>query len=158
MSKPSVSRVHVVRHLAALLLALPTAAYADLGSADMTDGGGNTSGTVYEAWCSRKRMDCKVSFHDGRLSVNEGAGIASDQVVSLYKDRVCRQYRFGIASCFQSQYDKDFYITYRSSSGAEKTALITFKHQPTSEQFQRDLEIWSGSVLRPIGPSLKIEE
>lgn len=147
-----------MRPLLALVLALPTAAYADLGGADMTDSGGNTSGTVYEAWCSRERVDCKVSFRDGRLAVNEGTGIASSQVVSLYKDRVCRQYRFGIKSCYHSQYDKDFYITYRSSSGAEKTALITFKHQPTSEQFQRDLEIWSGSVLRPIGPSLKIEE
>jgi len=141
----------------ALVPHIPTAAVADLGKADVTEENSRTSGSNYAAWCSRNRIDCKVSFKNSRLIIDDGDGITASQVSSIYKEAICRQYRFGIQSCFPSQYDKDFYITYKSNSGSEKTAQITIKHQATADQFQRDLEIWFGSILRPIGPSLKIE-
>ena len=142
-------------------LALPTAINADLGGADITgQDGSTTTGRVYDAWCGSDFKDCKVSFKNDLLSVNKSSGITRNQLVNVTMARVCRQKSFGSfgpPSCFKSQYNKEYSITYKNSENKERTALITFRHEPTYKSFNRDFQIWMGDVLREVGPSLKIE-
>ena len=142
-------------------LAIPTAVKADLGGADITGkDGSTTTGRVYDAWCGSDFNDCEVSFKNDLLSVNESSGITRNQLVSVTMERVCRQKSFGgfgPPSCFKSQYNKEYSITYKNSENQERTALISFRHEPTYKSFNRDFQIWMGDVLREVGPSLKIE-
>lgn len=142
-------------------------AFADLDGADITEQGGkNTTGASYSAKCGKKAVKCTVSFKDGRLVVDNGEGIQSSQVANVVTGRTCRQTSIimpWVKSCFTSQYDYDFTISYRSSDGSDKSALIAFRpgyfHQGEEayESFNRDLQIWMRQVLRPIGPSMEIE-
>ena len=131
----------------------------DLGGADITGpDGGTTTGNTYAAWCGKDFIDCDVTFKDDRLSVNNGSGITRDQLVNVTMERICRIYTFGIQDCFRSQYNKEYSITYKSfDSAQERTALISFRHEKTYRNFNRDFQIWMGDVLRKVGPSLKIE-
>ena len=143
------------------VLALPTAVNADLGGADITgQDGSTTTGRVYDAWCGIDFKDCKVSFKNDLLSVNKSSGITRNQLVNVTMARVCRQKSlggFGPPSCFKSQYNKEYSITYKNSENKERTASISFRHEPTYKSFNRDFQIWMGDVLREVGPSLKIE-
>jgi hypothetical protein len=152
--------------LLALLWTLP--ARADLGEADITGPKGQTTtGLDYEARCGIKKEKCKVSFKDEKLIINDGAGIYSDQFISVVLTRECTQRALlmpWVTSCFSNQLDWDFTITYRASDGSQRTALISFMPRyfntnPTdiARSFERDLQIWSERVLRPIGPSIQIE-
>ena len=139
-------------------LTFPTAVNADLGGADITGKDGETTtGNIYEAWCGAEFKDCKVSFKNARLSVDGSSGITREQLENVSMERVCRQYTFGIRDCFQSQYNKEYAITYKNSSGKNRTALISFRHEPTYRSFNRDFQIWMGDLIRRVGPSLKIE-
>ena len=134
-------------------------AKADLEGADLTLPAGGT-GNTYEAWCGQDRNDCKVKFVGNRLVVNDGKGITKDQMTRIHKTLTCRQKSFGSfgpPSCFKSQYDKDYSLSYDSSSGVNKTALITIRHQKTADDFDRDLQIFIGDFLREIGPSFTLE-
>ena len=142
-------------------LTFPTAINADLGGADITGkDGGTTTGNIYEAWCGDDFKDCEVSFKNDRLSVDGSSGIKREQLVNVSMEKVCRQKSFGAfgpPSCFQSQYNKEYAITYKNSSGKNRTALISFRHEPTYRSFNRDLHIWMGDLIRRVGPSLKVE-
>ena len=147
---------------------LPHAVHADLDGADITGPNGQTTtGQAYEARCGIKKEKCTVSFKDEKLIINEGAGIYRDQFVSVVLTRECTQRALlmpWVTSCFQNQLDWDFTITYRASDSSQRTALISFMPRyfntnPTdiARAFERDLQIWSENVLRPIGPSIQIE-
>jgi len=155
---------------AAALLVLPALmpgyALADLGGADMTDQTGRTTGESYSARCGKKAEKCTASFKDGRLIVDNGDGILGSQVINVVTSRTCRQVSIimpWVKSCYASQYDYDFVISYRSSDGSDKTALIALRpgyfHQGEEayDGFNRDLQIWLKQVLRPIGPSVEVE-
>lgn len=144
------------------------AARADLDGADITGPKGQTTtGQSYEARCGIKKEKCKVSFEGEKLVVNEGDGIYRNQFVSAVLTRECTQRALlmpWVTSCFQNQLDWDFTITYKSSDGSQRTALISFMPRyfntgPTdiARSFERDLQIWAENVLRPIGPSILIE-
>jgi len=139
-------------------------AHADLGDADITGPtGGTTTGNKFDGWCGEKRTDCKVTFLNDRLIVGSGQGIKKEQYRSVKKDYICRYRTFGILDCTSLDgtarfYDKEFLISYTSSDGGARTALITFRNQQVSDKFERDLEIWSQNILRPVGPSLRIEQ
>ena len=142
-------------------------AFADLGGADITEQGGkNTTGASYSAKCGKKAVKCTVAFKDGRLVVDNGEGIQSSQLVNVVTGRTCRQKSIimpWVKSCFTSQYDFDFTISYRSSDGSDKSALISFwpgyfhQGEEAYASFNRDLQIWMRQVLRPIGPSIEVE-
>jgi hypothetical protein len=147
---------------------LPQPAKADLDGADITGPKGQTTtGQAYEARCGIKKEKCKVSFKDEKLIINDGAGIYRDQFVSVVLTRECTQRAVlmpWVTSCFQNQLDWDFTITYKASDGTQRTALISFMPRyfntnPTdvARSFERDLQIWSEDVLRPIGPSIQVE-
>ena len=154
-----------MRHLtlatfAILFLGMPVK--ADLAGADITGPtGGTTTGNQYDAWCGESRQDCKITFKNDRLVVGEGSGITKSQVEGVTKTHVCRHRSFGILECTSLDYtarlyDKEFLITYVSSGSDKRTALITFRNQGSSDKFERDLQIWMGSLLRGVGPSVKI--
>ena len=140
---------------------------ADLGGADITGRNGSTSsGIKYEARCGLKLEKCEVSFKGERLIVDEGQGISLSQFISVTTDRTCRQRSILLPmfkSCYESQYDKDFIITYRASDGEKRSALIAFRPGyllqgvDAYQSFERDLQIWIGDVLRPIGPSIQVQ-
>jgi len=147
---------------------LPQAVRADLDGADITGPKGQTTtGQAYEARCGIKKEKCTVSFKDEKLIINDGAGIYRDQFVSVVLTRECTQRALlmpWVTSCFQNQLDWDFTITYRASDGGQRTALISFMPRyfntnptDTARAFERDIQIWSENVLRPIGPSIQIE-
>ena len=145
---------------------MPGDALADLGGADITDQTGRTTGESYSARCGKKAEKCTASFNDGRLIIDNGVGIFGSQVANVVTGRTCRQVSTimpWVKSCYASQYDYDFTISYRSSDGSDRTALIIFRpgyfHQGEEayDSFNRDLQIWLKQVLRPIGPSIEIE-
>jgi hypothetical protein len=136
----------------------PNPAKADLGSADVTKPGTGSSGNSYQAWCGEKKENCKVRFSDGRLVVNNGNGIQRTQVINTYFERVCRRYFLGLPDCFRHQFDKEYTITYLDSNSSERSALITFSHEKTYKKFDADFRIWADRILRPVGPSIVIEQ
>lgn len=141
---------------------------ADLGGADITGPTGQTTtGQDYEARCGIKKEKCKVSFKEERLVINDGSGIYRDQFISVILKRECTQRSLllpWITSCFSNQLDWDFTITYKASDGSQRSALISFMPRyfntnPTdvARSFERDLQIWAETLLRPIGPTIQVE-
>lgn len=140
---------------------------ADLGGADITGPSGrSTTGQSYNAECGLDRKSCTVSFVDEKLVVNGTDGILRSQFINVILQKVCKQRAILMpwgTSCFQNQLDWDFTITYRASDGTEKAALIAFRPRYLStgatdraQDFERDLQIWSKDVMRPIGPSIEV--
>ena len=136
----------------------------DLGGADIF-GDEEYSADSFNAKCGKKLEKCVVSFKDGRLSINNGKGITRDQFVNIVSGRTCRQRSIAlpmVKSCFASQYDYDYTITYKTKEGKKRAALIAFRpgyfHGGVEghESFYRELQVWLGDVLRPIGPSIKL--
>ena len=147
------------RLLILIFLAGIAPARADMGSATVNVVDDFTSQRDYDAWCGNDKVDCKVEFTNGRLSVDGSPGISRNQVVSVYKRTYC-SLKFSIGGgdgCtngygvkFIGLMDKEFQFIYISKSGIESRSLITFRHQRTSEEFERDVENWSGQPLKPI--------
>ena len=142
-------------------------AKADLGGADITGPSGDTSsGQTYQARCGQSQKKCTVSFKNGKMMINNEGGIYSDQFLSVVTARTCRQKAVlmpWVKSCFRDQYDYDFTITYRTDDARKKSALIAFRPGyflqgvEAHASFRRDLQVWTENVLRPIGPSVRIE-
>lgn len=148
---------------------MPFPAQADLGGADITGPSGDTStGRTYKARCGASKKSCKVSFKDEKLIVNNTGGIYRDQFINVIRKRECTQRALllpFVTSCFQNQYDIAFTISYNNNEGKRRSALITFMPRYLStgatdraREFERDLQVWAEDVMRPIGPSIKIEE
>ena len=136
-------------------LALPTAVMADLGGADLPNAGSfSTSNKVYDAWCGEfpitikppKGVDCKVQFKEGRLIVDNGKGVTTDQISDVKLEYRCKSNVF-LTSC-KSRRDKRYRFNYIDSKGTNKTALITFRHHDTDQLFRTDLEVWLGKPLK----------
>ena len=148
-----------------LLIFQATPLLADLGGADLNSVEEYTSSRKYDALCGRDKDDCVVTFKDGRISVDGGIGIRKDQIIQIFKRTVCRRGTslFGASMCHNSYgpvvstMDKEFILTYQSTEGAKKRGMITFLHQRTSDDFQIELEEWSGAPLRVVGPSVTID-
>tara|TARA_Y100001968_G_scaffold122281_1_gene111260 strand:- start:317 stop:721 length:405 start_codon:yes stop_codon:yes gene_type:complete len=103
---------------------------------------------AHKAWCSEKRTNCEVRFHNKKLIVNQGAGITLKQVKAIKKARICRYRTFlsGIRCNRYQDYDKDFLIKYISSDQIERLALITFRNEAAARRFQEDLDKWSLNI------------
>lgn len=140
---------------------------ADLGGADITGPSGDTSsGKSYKARCGQSLKKCTVSFKYGKLMIDNNGGIYSDQFLEVFTARTCRQKSIlmpWVKSCFNSQNDYDFTITYSTKDNRKRSALIAFRPgyflqgMEAHASFRRDLQVWIEDVLRPIGPSVRIE-
>ena len=143
------------------------AAKANLSGADITGPSGDTSsGQSYKARCGQSLKKCTVSFKDGKIMINNKGGIYSDQFLSVVTARTCRQRAVlmpWVKSCFNDQYDYDFTITYSTQDNRKQSALIAFRPgyflqgMEAHASFNRDLQVWAEDILRPIGPSVRIE-
>lgn len=148
----------------AILTIASGAAYADLGGADLNRVESYSSRRKYDALCGRDKNKCVVTLKDGFLRVDNGNGIQKHQLIQIYKRTVCRRGTFlGASNCHNrygavpNTFDKEFILTYTSSDGESRRGMITFIHQRTSDDFQIELEEWSGSLLRVIGPNITID-
>ena len=146
----------VVLVVASIAAAVP--AKSDLGGADITKPGTNTTGNTYDAWCGNDFSDCNVRFSDGKLIVDDGSGILASQLHSVVFERICRKYALGLPNCFQTQYNKEWTIKYHDSTNRIRTGKISFRHERTANSFRQDFEIWQDSVMRPVGPSIQVVE
>ena len=155
LPQPVMRRLLAAAVFAGMSFATVMPARSDLGGADIT-GSGFTTGNTYDAWCGNDFVDCKVQFSDGRLIVDEGSGILASQIQSVVFNRICRNYALGMPNCFSYQYNKEWAIKYRDSSGILRTGKISFRHERTANAFKQDFEIWQDSVMRPVGPSIQI--
>ena len=154
--------------LAVCIPVISPQAKADLGGADITGPSGETTtGRTYKARCGADKDKCTVSFNEGKLIVNNKGGIYRDQFVNVVRNRVCTQRAIlmpFVTSCFENQYDIASTITYDNNEGRRHSALITFMPRYLStgatdraREFERDLQVWIEDVLRPVGPSIRIE-
>ena len=148
----------------AILAIVSGAAHADLGGADLNRVESYSSRRKYDALCGREKNKCVVTFKDGFFKVDNGDGIQKHQLIQIYKRTVCRRRTtLGASNCHNrygavpNTFDKEFIQTYMSSDGERRRGMITFIHQRTSDDFQLELEEWSGSLLRVIGPNITID-
>ena len=136
----------------------------DMGGADILGPDSEIDEDGFKAFCGPKSKPCRVSFQDGRLSINKGRGITRNQLIRVTTDRTCRERFMGIPNCYEHQYDFDYTFTYRDLKGNERAALIAFRPgnmlgrgNLPHQAFKRELQVWVNDVLRPIGPSIEIE-
>ena len=86
----------------------------------------------YEAWCGEKGNDCKVSFKDGKITVNDSDSVDFEQVTYITRNEDYSPwtgdtvYTFGIEYLEEGVPDPEF-------------AEILFLHKGTANKFWRDL-------------------
>ncbi len=117
-----------------------------------------TSETLHIARCGLDLDECSVKFLDGNLVISDVFSISRTQFQGFVKSTECRQ-RFilmpMLISCFHSQYDRDFTISYTALNGLKKSTRISFRpgysaNQSGWKNFQKDLQTWTGDVLTPL--------
>ena len=80
------------RLLLLLPLLLATPATAQLATADIKNSTEKKlSGKTWDAMCGESRVECKVSFDNGKLSVDGSTGIFPEDVISVEIFRWCRK-------------------------------------------------------------------
>ena len=152
-----------------IALSLCAPANADLGAADITGPSGQTTtGKSYKARCGTSKKKCVVSFRGEKFIVNDSDGIYRDQFVDVNLQKACKQRALllpWVTSCFANQLDWDFTLTYLNEAGERRSALVSFIPRYLStgatdraQDFQRDLQVWLQGILRPVGPSIKVEQ
>ncbi len=113
-----------------------------------------TSDIRHSARCGLNLRSCEVRFNDGSLIVGSVLSIKRNEFLGLVKSTECRQ-RFLlfplIKTCLQSQYDRDYTITYKTSNRLIKSTQISFRpgHFPDQRgwnNFQNDLQTWIGEI------------
>ena len=81
--------------------------------------GSTTTGRVYDAWCGSDFKDCKVSFKNDLLT--KKSSYYKKSVTYVTMERFAGK-KFGlVSSCFKSQYNKEYSITYKNSENKERT-------------------------------------
>ena len=109
------------------LLSAGIPAEAGLGAATS-----KTQASRYDAWCGEKGNDCKVSFKDGKITVNDSDSVDFEQVTYITRNRDYNVwtgdylYTFGIEYLEEGASDPEF-------------AEILFMHTGTADKFWRDL-------------------
>ena len=133
--------------LSTLLLSTPPS-FGQLGSADVSNfEERQIVRTEWDAWCGEKRVECKVKFQNGRLSVDDSEGILPGQVVSIGIFRWCRQRAFGFPNCFLVSADKDYTLKYLDSDGSTRMATFSIKNWEAAPTFYSDLGVWSKKAV-----------
>ena len=124
------------------LLATPTT--AQLATADIKNSiEKKLSGKTWDAMCGESRVECKVSFDNGRLSVDKSLGITPEDVISIDIFRWCRKRYFGTGQCTITTADKDVTIKYQGNNGEIQFALISLVQWEAAAGFYSDLNFWS---------------
>jgi len=88
---------------------------------------------AYDAWCGKRNNKCKVSFANGRITVNNKDSIAFEEVTFIGGQR---DYECGAISC---HFISTFNVEY-AENGNTGYAKFIFMHFPTAKQFWNDLQ------------------
>ena len=105
-----------------------TPATAGLGSAAIK---GSTKG--YEAWCGEAGNDCKVTFADGKITVNDKDSVDFNNITYITRTSDYNEWDYSWKITFGIEYLEE---------GMENPefAEIIFGHLPTSKRFWMDLK------------------
>lgn len=124
--------------IAALMCAIPSAVYADLGSAEIEQYRQPPvmSGKVFDAKCGKKSKKCKIKFVGDRLIIDNGAGITASQLLDVKSEKV--HTGNWISSWHYHSYD----LKYVSDSGEEKVGAFRFYNDGVNDSFKKDLQVW----------------
>ena len=107
--------------IAALALCPP--AFAGLGPAS------SSKPAAYDAWCGARKNDCKVSFDNAQITVNNEHSVPFDQLTFISRNL---EYGSGVVT---------FGIEYvESPDTPPQFAEILFQHYGTAQRFWRDLQ------------------
>ncbi len=105
-------------------------ASANLGEADLA-----VKDRTFDAWCSVKGNDCKVTISDNntRISVNGGSGVRREQIVLLVHRQVMRPDPWKTVD-----FDYNYEIKYKDlQTGQARDALIIFANLNTAIEFDK---------------------
>ena len=115
--------------VASSLVAMP--AHSGLGTATT-----KTKSSTYEAWCGQKGNDCKISFSQGKITVNNSDSVDFEDITYITSN-----YERGSSSIFMPGPTWTFGIEYlEEGMEAPEFAEILFKHEATADRFWRDLK------------------
>ena len=117
-----------------------------------------SSEKIHIARCGFDLEDCEIVFRDGKMIMNEVFRITRSQFEGVVKSTECRQRSIALPmlkSCFHSQYDRDFTISYKDINGLSNSTRISFRPGYTANQsgwrnFQFDLQSWAGMEVTPL--------
>lgn len=109
--------------IASSLLAVPV--HSGLGEA-----ASKSKSATYDAWCGEKGNDCKVSFANEKITVNDKDSVDFDDITYIIKDWSGNYVWDGLT----------FGIEYRNDDGSLEFAEIWIAHYPTARKFWRDLK------------------
>ena len=100
---------------------------AGLGSATS-----KTRASAYDAWCGERKNDCKISFNDGKITVDDSDSVDFEDITYITRNvdyNVLTEislFTFGIEYIEDGMDDPEF-------------AEILFQHEKTADRFWRDL-------------------
>ena len=135
---PSMKRLVVIT---GLMVVSSTAAYADLGGAEIESAEPNAkstmSGRVFDAKCGAKNIDCKIRFSEERFIVDKGSGITAAQLIDVKSEKV------HTGNWISTWHYHSYNFKCASSSGEEREGAFRFYNDKVNEAFKRDLKIWT---------------
>tara|TARA_B100000700_G_C14736259_1_gene710811 strand:+ start:16 stop:531 length:516 start_codon:yes stop_codon:yes gene_type:complete len=109
-----------------------------------------SSDKTHKAMCGLNIKSCQILFKSGNLIVNEDLVIDRRQFRGVTKSLECRQRLILMpmfVSCFKSQYDKDYTISFSDENGLINSIQVSFRpgyipNQKRWKDFQEDLKLW----------------
>lgn len=128
--------------VAPLILALASPVKADLGAADSSPKIEAIEQTKFDAWCVKKYADCLAKLENGRLIIDKGRGISSEQVINWSRNDVYKQ-PTGLINFIGPHHLYVYIIRYKASNGKIKEGRIVFQNTKYADRFYERLKDWS---------------
>ena len=119
-------------------------AISDLGAADTHSAKEELNQTQFNAWCVEKYADCLATFDKGRLMIDEGKGISSNQVIKWSRKDIYRR-AVGWINFIGPHHLYTYTFQYKSSDGVVKEAKIMFQNTKYADRFYGQLKDWAPS-------------
>ena len=133
---------------ASFLFATPS--YAGLGPAV------NEASNTINAWCGKPLNDCRITFQNGKMKVDNNEGITSDQIKMINTNRTQKDVWWPPAARDSYGFRWDVQVTYEEN-GKQDVATFMFVNVQGAIDLQNAIQRFV-PTLRPIGPSLRIEK
>ena len=101
-------------------------------NAGLGDATSKTQASSYDVWCGERKNDCKVSFNDGKITVNDSDSVDFEDITYITRNADYNSwsetwlFAFGIEYIEDGMEDPEF-------------ADILFQHKKTANKFWLDL-------------------
>ena len=119
-----------MRHLLLLPLLVASSLVARPVYAGLGEATSKSQSATYEAWCGEKGNDCKVSFANGRITVNDKHSVDFSDITYITRNEEGGSYEwkwvFGVEYLEEGMEAPEF-------------AEFIFAHTKTADRFWRDL-------------------